>query len=272
MRKLTGVLSAFALAVTLSACGNEADSGDAGTNNGGGGSEQAATNLAALAKSISDSTADTNTAHMVIDVDAGGQKVTGEGDIELGSADPKMTMTMSTPDGDMEMVFVDGVLYIKTPEELEPGKPWLKIDSQGNDPMSKALAGMTDQMREQADPRATLEQFKNSGTVTSQKEEELNGEQTTHYTIKVDAKKLAAEQSDPAAKSALEQAGVKEFPVELWVNEDDLPVQVQVKMPVKDPASGATTQTSAKVTYSKWGEPVEIAAPSADQIGKMPGS
>lgn len=272
MRKLTALLSALALAVTLSACtDNAADDGAANnTGNSGGGTEEAATNLAALAKSIGDRTAETSTAHMVFTADAAGQKITGEGDLEVGADDAAMTMTMSTPEGNVGFVFLDGIMYLQVGQELEPGKSWIKIDPNGNDPMAKALGGVSDQMRQQADPRQTLAQFEKSGEITSQEETELNGETVTHYMITVDVEKLAAEQKDPTLKKALQEGGIKDFPVELWVNEDELPVRIKVDMPMADPASGAATKASVQVDYTKWGEPVTIEAPPADQVAEMP--
>lgn len=268
MRKIAATLSAFAMAVTLGACGDKGDDGGAATNNGG--NEEAATNLVALAKSVSDNTEETSTAHMVFTADAAGQKIEGEGDLEVGADEAAMTMDMTTPQGDIGLVFLDGVMYVDVGQEIEPGKTWVRIDPSGNDPMSQALGGISEQMRQNADPRKTLEQFENSGTITAQEETELNGEQTTHYTITVDVDKMAAEQQDPTLKKALEdaqkQAGLKDFPVELWVNEDDLPVRMLVNMPIPDETSG----TSVQVDYTKWGEPVEITAPPADQIAEMP--
>lgn len=269
MRKLAAVLAAFALTVTLGACGDKGDDGGAATNNNGG-NEEAATNLVALAKSVSDNTVETSTAHMVFTADVAGEQVEGEGDLKVGADEAAMTMNMSTPEGDVGFVFLDGVMYIDVGQEIEPGKSWIKIDPDGGDPMSKALGGISDQMRQNADPRKTLEQFENSGTITAQEEVELNGEQTTHYTITVDVEKLAAEQDDPTLKQALEQAGMKDFPVELWVNEDELPVRMKVMMPMADPASGKAADATVQVDYTKWGEPVEIAAPPADQVAEMP--
>ncbi|HEX2131367.1 MAG TPA: LppX_LprAFG lipoprotein [Actinophytocola sp.] len=269
MRKLGAALSAFALAVTLGACGEQGGDNEAAPNNSGG-NEQAATNLAALAQSIGDSTEDTNTAHLEMTADAAGMKLTGEGDMEIGPEEASMDMTMSTPSGEMSVVFLDGVLYVQTPEQIKPGKSWIRIDQDGNDPLSKALGTMTEQMRKNADPRRTLEQFQEAGTITSQEEGvEVNGVQTTHYQITVDVQKLAEQQQDPMMKKALQQANLKDFPVELWVNEEDLPVRMQVDMPMTD-ASGKSAEASVRMDYTNWGEPVEITAPPADQVAELP--
>lgn len=280
MRKAGIALSAFALALTLGACGDNGGSGGSSSNNSGGdsnsGGSVAAASLADLAKSIGEQTADTNTAHMKISADAAGQKLSGEGDLRMSEQDSAMSMDMTTPEGTMSMVLLDNVFYIKLPTELEPGKSWLKIDANDkSNPMAQALGGMTEQMSKNADPRATLEQFEKAGEITDTKEEELDGKQTTHYTITVDVEKLAQNQEDPTMKSAMDEAiksGLKDFPVDVWINEDDLPVRFKMDMPTPDPTTGKSTSVKMQIDYSDWGKPVDITAPPAGEVAEFPGS
>ena len=275
MRKTGIALSAFALALTLGACGDNGGSNgsaNTGADNNNGGSVVAA-NLADLAKSIGDETADTNTAHMTITADAAGQQLTGEGDLKMGAEDAAMSMDMTTPEGTISMVLLDKVFYIKLPQELSPGKAWLKIDANDDNPIAKALGGMTEQMSKNADPRATLEQFEKSGEITDTKEEEIDGRKTTHYTITVDVQKLAASQEDPTSKAAMDQAieaGLKDFPVDVWIDEDDLPARFTMDMPTPDPSTGKTSSVKMRIDYTDWGKPVDITAPPAGEIAEMP--
>lgn len=279
MRKVGITLSAFALALTLGACGGNGGSGGSSSNNSGGdsgGGSVAAASLADLAKSIGEQTSDTNTARMKISADAAGQQLTGEGNLRMAADDAAMSMDMTTPQGAMSMVLLDNVFYIKLPQELEPGKSWLKIDANDkSNPMAQALGGMTEQMSKNADPRATLEQFEKAGEITDTEEVELDGKQTTHYTITVDVEKLAANQEDPTMKSAMDQAikgGLKDFPVDVWIGEDDLPVRFTMDMPTPNPATGKTASVKMQIDYTDWGKPVDITAPPADEIAEFPGS
>jgi hypothetical protein len=271
MRKIAALASAVALTVSLAACGDKT----AGSAQGDSGNE-AATNLVALAKQVGDKTAQSDSAHLVFTGGAGGMEVKGEGDLRLGGSDPAISMDMNAgPQGEMSMVLLDGVLYLKLPAELSASdKPWIKIDSNDkSNPMAQALGSLTDQMRKNADPRLALEQFQEAGTIESSGQEELNGEETTHYKIKVDVEKLAENQQDPTLKQAMQQAiqsGLKDFPVELWLNGDQLPVRMVVEMPTADPTSGKSIPVKVQVDYSKWGEPVTIEAPPADQVGELP--
>ena len=271
IRKLAVLLSGFALAVTVGACGEPGGNG-AATNGSGGGNQAVTTNLAALVQQIGESTAETNTAHLTMIVEAGGNKIETEGDIEFRSDNVAMTLAMSLPgQGEVSAVLVDGLMYLDAGKELEPGKPWLKIDPAADDTISKSLGGMVEEMRKNADPRATVETLKNAGSLTAEVEAELNGERTTHYTILVDFEKVAAEQDDPELATTLDTLGVKEFPVELWTNEDGLPVRLKMEPPMTDPNTGKPVEAVIQADYTKWGEPVEIDAPRADQVAELPG-
>jgi hypothetical protein len=272
MRKIAALLSALALTTSLAACGDKA--GDAQGDSSGSGAE-AANSLVALAKRVGDRTAESNSAHMVFTGGAGGMEVKGEGDLKLGGNDPSISMDMDTGQGQMALVLLDGVLYMKMPAGMSPGgKPWIKIDSNDkSNPMAQALGSLTDQMRQNADPRRTLEQFQEAGTITSSAKEDLNGQETTHYKITVDVQKLAENQKDATLKSAMQDAiksGLKDFPVELWLDGDSLPARMSVQMPTADPTSGKAIPVKVQVDYTKWGDPVDIQAPPADQVGTLP--
>jgi len=273
MRKTAIALSAFALAVTLGACGDKGNGGEAkGADSNGGGTVVAA-NVVDLAKSIGDKTADKSSAHMKLTADAAGQKITGEGDIKFGAQDAAMSMDMTTSEGNMSMVLLDAALYIKLPTELEPGKPWIKIDSSSNSELAKALGSMTEQMSKNADPRATLKEFEKSGDITDTKEEEIDGKKTTHYTITVDVQKMADGQTDETMKTAMNEAikaGLKDFMVDVWLDEEQLPVRIALDMPTPNPATGASTTVKTQIDYSNWGEPVDVTAPPAEEIAKLP--
>jgi hypothetical protein len=266
MRKAGIVLSAFVLAVTLGACGGT--STDAKDTNGQAGG----LSLVDLAKSIGDETAEKSSAHMRITGKAAGQDITGEGDLKFGADAAALSMDMTTPQGSISMVFLDGVLYVKTPQELQPGKAWLRIDSTSKSPIAKALSSVNEQLGKNADPRAALKEFEKSGEITATQEEELGGTKTTHYTITVNVQKMADNQTDPAQKKAMQDAiaaGMKDFPVDVWVDAEGLPSRFRLDTPTPD-GSGGMTSVRMQVDYTNWGKPVEIAAPPADQIAELP--
>ena len=231
--------------------------------------------MAALAKSIGDQTAETNTAHMVFTADAGGEKINGEGDLKFGARRPGD----DDGHGHGRRAHVDGAARRRAVHEAaagiaEPGKPWIKIDSNDkSNPMAQALGSMTEQMSKNADPRATLEQFEESGEITDTKEEDLDGQKTTHYTITVDVQKLAENQNDATMKKAMQDAiksGLKDFPVDA-VGQRGRPAG-----PDRDrhadagPDDRQDHPVKMQIDYTKWGEPVDIPAPPADQVADLP--
>jgi hypothetical protein len=275
MRKAGTALAAFALAATLGACG-----GNAGTDNGTAtntgtadtGTDNKPMSIVDLAQSIGDETADASSAHMKMTAQAAGQDITGEGDLKFGSDDAAMAMDLGTSEGAISMVFLDGVLYMKLPQEVQPGKPWIKIDPKSNNAVGKALGGINEQLSKNADPRAVLKEFEKSGQITNTQQETLDGKETTHYTITVDVQKMADSQTDPTAKQALQSAinaGMKDFPVNVWVDDEDLPVRFTMETPMPD-GQGSTTSTKVQVDYSDWGKPVTVEAPPADQTTELP--
>ena len=262
MRKVAITLSALALAVTLGACGdNTSDTADA----------KPSPELVALAKSIGDQTSAASSAHMKITAEAGDQHINGEGDLAFGDS-TALSMDMSTGSGMVSIVFVDHVLYMKLPQELKPGKPWLKIAPDDKSELARSLGGLNEQLSKNADPRTALKEFEDSGEITATKSETLNGKKVKHYTITVDVQKMAANQPNPTAKQAMQsaiEAGMKNFPVNVWLAETGLPQRFALETPTPNGAGGMTS-VKMQVDYTAWGAPVQIGPPPADQTTTPP--
>jgi hypothetical protein len=229
--------------------------------------------LTLLAKRVSETSAAKQGAHLKITVEGSGQALGGEGDVRFG-AKPAMDLKMAIPEmAEVTMRFVDDAFYVKLPEELEPGKSWLKIDTNGSDPLSKALGSAVKQMKENGDPSQTLKLLEGAGEITATRSEPLNGKDTTHYTLTVDVKKLIAKQTDADQKKALEEAtkaGVQNFPVDVWLDAENLPVRIALNIPFTDPTSQKTEQVKMSIDYTDWGKPVDVTAPPASEVATLP--
>ncbi len=268
MRKVGVALSAFALAVTLGACGGNSDNG----SDNRGGAQAGSAELVALAKSIGDETSAASSAHMKITAEAADQHINGEGDLRFGDGTAALSMDMSTGQGSVSMVFLDKVLYMKLPQELVAGKPWLRIDPDSRSELAKSLGGLNEQLSKNADPRSALKEFEDSGEITAKKDETVDGKKVKHYTITVNVQLMADNQSDPAARKAMQQAidaGMKDFPVDVWVDGSGLPMRFALSTPTPD-GTGGMTAVKMQVDYSDWGKPVDITAPPADQTAEPP--
>jgi hypothetical protein len=229
--------------------------------------------LTLLAQRVSETSAAKQGAHLNISVEGSGQALGGEGDVRFG-AKPAMDLKMAIPEmAEVTMRFVDDAFYVKLPEELEPGKSWLKIDTKGADPLSKALGSAVKQMKENGDPSQTLKLLEGAGEITGTKTESLNGKDTTHYTLTIDVKKLVAKQSDADQKKALEEAtkaGVQNFPVDVWLDAENLPARIALNIPFTDPTSQKTEQVKMTIDYTDWGKPVDVTAPPAAEVAELP--
>lgn len=278
MRRTTTLLACGAAIVSLaltgcqkSEAGSPSTPGAAANNQNGGDAVGSLTNLADL---VAKKSTEKQSAHVKMNIGAGSESIQAEGDMRFGDS-PAIELTMAIPEmTTMTMRLVDGVFYIKLPQELQPGKPWIKIDTNGSDPISKSLGAAVEQMKTQGNPAETLKQLEKAGEIKSSKKEQLNGEQTTHYQVIVDVKKAIAAQSDPDMKKMLEEAtkaGLTEYPMDLWLNSDNLPVKMAMNIPTKDPTSGKTVNAEISMEYTDWGKPVTIEAPPASEVGKLPG-
>lgn len=274
MRKTTLLVCGAALAaLTLTAC----SSGSTPTTGASGSSttteakptKSGFDSLKALSDAVTEKSDGAKSAHVTFKGEAAGQKLDGEGDFNFAGDKTTMQMTMTTPEGEITLRFLDNVIYMKMPQPLQPGKPWLKVDlADKNNPMAKAMEGSLDSMKN-ADPRQTLKQLADAGEIKSVKQEELDGKQTTHYKIVVDTSKLkgSALGMDEKSIAAMEKAGIKEMPMEIWVDEENLPVRFITEIPGKGAESG-----KVQADYSDWGKAVTVEAPPAAEVAEMPGS
>ncbi|HEX7658176.1 MAG TPA: hypothetical protein VF444_01755 [Pseudonocardiaceae bacterium] len=247
-------------------------------------------NVADLSSAITSTTDQKNSAKVVMTMDdkASGASgtITATGVIQMNPAAGDITMTLKTSgtgaddvaSGQFEIIVLDSTFYMKLPDALaqalaqESGntdaatKPWIKIDPNGTDSLSQMLAPMVTSTQEDNNPASAISKLKSAGTLTSTLHEQLNGQSTTHYTINVDLAKMAASlpDSDPDKEGITDALdnGASTETVDLWVNDQELPVQIIVK----------NAESTAAITYSDWGTPVNITAPPADQVTVLPGN
>jgi hypothetical protein len=279
------VIGAGAAVLALAACGPDNVAGQASPSSGsnGGGSQQAQgtggkiSTVADLGSLVQHNADAKNSVHTSMDMNISGMgEITATGVMKFGSP-TAMDETMNMPGmGGMEMVLVDGSFYMKLPSSLSGtmggGKPWVKIDLNGNDAISQSLGSSAD-MAQQADPTQMIDKIKDAGTITGTSQDTVDGQPATHYSITVDVQKMAATSgaSDESVK-ALQQMGISSMPFDIWVNSDNLPVKIVTKMAFSNPANGQAAQMTMTVNYTDWGAPVNISAPPADQVGSMGGN
>jgi hypothetical protein len=266
MRRVTLLATGAVLAgLALAGCGAKQA---ASQNDSGGG-----VSLQTLAERLSANSGTKQGAHMVMSMDVSGQSIKAEGDLKLG-ATPALDFTYELAGmGNARMLLVDDTFYFELPKQAQKaGKPWVKLDPNGSDALSKSLGGALAETKKNSDPSQLLKQIEGAGDITATKKEDLNGKATTHYSVTVDMKKYA-DKVDPALKSTLDkaiEAGVTTYPMELWVDQENLPVRVTVATPFTNPANQKPDQIKMTMDYTDWGKPVTVTAPPADQVGELP--
>lgn len=148
-----------------------------------------------------------------------------------GAMDSEATMSFNGVT--MDMINVGGVMYIKGMFTSKDGKPWVKIDPEGTDSLSKQLAPT---LKQSADLRTQVEMYKGS---TATLVDTVNG--VRHYRL-------------------VGVAGAPTQPFDIYLDDQDRPVKV------------TTTSASMDmtVTYSGYGKPVTVKAPPASLVGPPP--
>lgn len=281
MRRTKAFLAGAAALAVLTGCtggggGGAGTAEQSGGSGGGGAAPAPARNIATLVSTIGERSAQKRTvqADMQIGSPGGKGNISGTGELDLSRPASHFTLKAG-PQGSVETIVADGVTYLKARSiPVAGGKPWAKLDKNSDNPLARFIGSFGDQAR-QADPTKTIDQVKAGGRITDTARETLAGQQTTRYTISVDLKKVAEQQKDPTLEQLMRLAvrsGVKQFPITMWVNREDLPVQLKVESPYpsigqqQKRSSGALTTL---VKYRDWGAPVNIQAPPRNQVGEL---
>ena len=196
---------------------------------------------------------DATTAHLSMTTGAGGMDITAEGQVDYSTDPPSMAMEMTNPmggDQKLEIRLVDGKFYMNM-GQLSQGKYYELSPDDPNNPLGE-MSGLTESM----DPVRSFEQFASGlEKVTFVGTEDVDGEQLDHYVLTLDTTRV----------DSLKDAGAQlpeTLDYDLWVDDQDRMRQVQIDL-------GSTASVDMKIF--DWDEPVDIEAPSEDEIAPMPG-
>lgn len=231
------------------------DSGESGSSDGSGPASQAAPALtkANFASELTTAQADASSAHIEATIAAAGQTGTMSGDVDgLGDVDKSaLDMSLDLGGQQLQMVKVDQVLYVKgVGLNSDPAKPWVKLDvSDQHNPFSRVL--------DTVNPANFIAYFKGVTRFQDKGPATVNGEESHHYTVTVNAAKMLA--ANPAFKGQdVASLGLPDqITSDVFVNADNLPVKISVAM---------GSVASFKANFSHYGDAVDISAPPADQV------
>ncbi|MGB8940638.1 MAG: hypothetical protein WCD21_10440 [Streptomyces sp.] len=194
-----------------------------------------------------------------------------------------MDMTMSgsaLTEGDpqapdkVRMVWRDNVIYMDAgavaAKEMD-GKRWMKMDlnsiaeQAGDEKLAKQMTGGLDSMSQ--DPAQQLAMLLDSPNLKHVGPAKVDGVQTQRYKGRLSVKEMMASnkgldemlgkgEREKLLKN-IEKSGIKGYDTEVWVNEDDYPVRMDID--IKSPEG--TMKTSQK--FSDYGTTAEVSAPPA---------
>jgi len=269
--KMAALTTAGVLALGLTGCGATAggtsDTADATAS----ASTEAPVELtqASFVEELSAAQSEAATVHMTMTYSGAGAESAGlagaplEADVDISDPEnPAMAMQMDLEGEATDMVLVDGDFYMNMGESTSGKFLSLAEAGESDNPMAALFKGMGDVMQsslKDMDPAAQLQGM--DGAITSFEKtgtETVDGVETDVYTIVVDATKMTGPQVDDLPEEALAEFG--EMEIVYNVDADDLARKLQLTM-----GSGADELVMSS-TFSGWGEPVDVAAPTGDQL------
>jgi hypothetical protein len=166
----------------------------------------------------------------------------------------------------VEAIIVDKTMYVKLPflnAHVPTGKAWMKVDlAQAARASGGSLSSFDD-----ADPQQWLRQLLVSSDTQKLGTDTVQGEQMTHYSLRIDLSKLAQVPADKraAVQGAPAQLDMKKIPVDVWVDSQGLVRRESISSTLGKAASGNSSLTLT-MNMSDFGTTSSITAPPADQV------
>lgn len=193
------------------------------------------------------------TAHLEMTSQGSTAGLTASGDVDYSTTPPSMNLTMAgaMAGGQILMIMVDGVMYMKM-DELTNGK-FIKMD------LEEAAASTGQDLTSEMDIGESFAAMEDAiETVTFVGTEDVDGDELSHFTVLLDPDLMNAAKSGKGNKMGMP----KQVSYEVWLDSDDRFRKTFMDMGKK---LGSIT-----MTLSDWGQDVEIKAPPADQVTEMP--
>ncbi|HEV7205701.1 MAG TPA: hypothetical protein VGN18_13915 [Jatrophihabitans sp.] len=200
-------------------------------------------------------------AHLTLEVGVGGQTINGQGDEQVDNGKlSNLQLSETLPGaGELGVVIVGDKTYVKLPPAIRhgSGKPWTLVTADSTNPVIQQMAASIASARSSASLDTIKDFAQAASSVTVKGAATVAGADTTHYSMVVDTGKLP---STFPGIDALKKTGLTRIPVELYVDHQGRPVEVDENVTVQ----GQTVTT--KITVTRYNQPVTITAPPADQV------
>lgn len=187
------------------------------------------------------------------------------GEVRFGTKDFARRSTVVSQGSEVAMILLPKAIYMKVPGMTDDDKkPWVDVAglSASKNSSEQATAAMLAWMRQSIDPTAQLAGLQ-YGKITSSSAADVEGVATTKHTVEVRLSDLAKLKTGAqAAYQQLASRGVKSLSYDLYVDEDFLPHRLVVPV--------LTEGDPLDFVYYDWGASLDLGAPPASRIGKLP--
>ncbi|MFI6091465.1 hypothetical protein [Streptomyces sp. NPDC051218] len=286
-RTASAALATAMLCTGAVACGGSDKDGKA--NGTGSGETQSRSQVTEVITAAYEKTSKAKSAKVEMTMSAPKSMGGSSGDMKMSGVmgwDPTvMDMTMSgsaLTDGDPEapekvrMLWLDNVMYMDmgavAAKDMD-GKQWVKMDLNtiaeqvGDEKAAKQLTGGLDSMNQ--DPAQQLAMLLDSPNLKHVGPAKVDGVQTQRYKGRLSVKEMMESNKgldEMLGKSEREQllkniekSGIKGYDTEVWVNEDDYPVRMDID--IKSPEG--TMKSSQK--FSEYGAAAKVTPPPAGE-------
>lgn len=269
--KMAALTTAGVLALGLTGCGAAAGGTSEKADATASASAEAPVELtqASFVEDLYAAQSEAATVHMTMEYSGAGAEAAGlagaplEADVDVSDPEnPAMAMQVEMEGETADMVLAGGDFYMNMGESTSGKFLSMAEAGESDNPMAALFKGIGDVMQsslQDMDPAAQLQGM--DGAITSFEKtgtETVDGVETDVYTVVVDAAKMSGPQVDNLPEEALAEFG--EMEIVYNVDGDSLPRKVLLTM-----GSGAEEMVMSS-TFSGWGEPVDVAAPTGDQL------
>ncbi len=264
MKRPTVVVLTLSGALALGACASGGSSGRTASSAGASAGASAAVtvkgptvDLASLMATSSAAVRAKKTVHMVMS--SGGSDLVE--DVRYDGSSSAVRMTMNESGHALTLVYIDKVLYMGGDliASMAGGRTWVKIDPNGTDAFSQSMKSTVDAMASSAaNPVEAL------ATVTGVTATQVSKTATTttyHVALSVDQlKAMVKSQASgiPGLSAQTASTATSGLTYDITLDRDNLPTTMRLTL-------GGQPAT---MTFTKWGEPVDISAPAASEIGR----
>ncbi|MEO6470383.1 MAG: hypothetical protein ABIR57_01040 [Aeromicrobium sp.] len=246
------VFAIAAASLVLAGCGSKSTAAkDAGVG------ENSGTTLTPknFVSSITAAQQKARSSHVEMTISASGQKFGASGDTEIGATAEDTTVKMlmdlgSSGMGKLEMRLIGSTFYINLGPMSQ--NKFAKIDLKDS---SNPMVGQYGKFLDQLDPSKQIASFKAAMTDLNKKGAPItiDGVKAQPYEMTLDTSKIA-DTGGTGASSGVDIP--KEVTYTMWVGPDNLPRRLVSELAGSD----------ITVNYSKWGQPVDVKAPSKNEI------